>query len=191
MPFTLLYLVGICAFVMLLGRMRSKTKPNSIIDRRESLANGTASFMAFFGMELVPLIYIFTPRLDFANYALPLSARMAGSLLLLLAILLMATGQATLGLNWSATLEVREEQQLVTKGIYRYIRHPIYASQWLWGIAQLLMLPNWVAGPLGLLCFLPVYLVRIPREEQMMLEHFGEAYETYMQRTGRVLPRLR
>lgn len=79
---------------------------------------------------------------------------------------------------------------LVTQGIYRHMRHPIYAAQWLWGIAQPLLLQNWIAGLAGLVSFLPVYLYRVPREEQMMLEHFGEEYRSYMGRTGRIIPRL-
>jgi hypothetical protein len=39
--------------------------------------------------------------------------------------------------------------------------------------------------------FLPLYLVRVPREEQMMLDHSGDAYRAYCARTGRILPRLR
>ncbi|MCL6613199.1 MAG: hypothetical protein K6U03_01040 [Firmicutes bacterium] len=60
------------------------------------------------------------------------------------------------------------KQQLVTQGIYGTIRHPMYASQLLWGIAQALLLQNWIAGPAGLAAFLPLYLVRVPREERMM-----------------------
>ena len=68
--------------------------------------------------------------------------------------------------------------------------HPMYASQWLWSVAQPLLLQNWIAGWSGLLLFLPLYLSRVPREEQMMLVQFGEAYRAYMRRTGRVIPRL-
>jgi protein-S-isoprenylcysteine O-methyltransferase Ste14 len=35
-----------------------------------------------------------------------------------------------------------------------------------------------------------MYVLRVPREEQMMLEQFGEAYRMYMNQTGRVIPRL-
>jgi protein-S-isoprenylcysteine O-methyltransferase Ste14 len=78
----------------------------------------------------------------------------------------------------------------VTYGVYRLIRHPMYASIWLWGIGQGLLLPNWVAGCLVLPVFAIMYFYRIPREEQMMRELFGEEYEEYMRQTGRVLPRI-
>ena len=75
-------------------------------------------------------------------------------------------------------------------GVYRYIRHPIYAVVWLSSIAQALLLQNWIAGLAGLIFFLPVYLVRVPREEQMMLDHFGQEYQTYLEHTGRIFPKL-
>ena len=79
---------------------------------------------------------------------------------------------------------------LVTGGIYRYLRHPIYASLWLAAIAQVLMLPNWIAGWGGIMSALLVQWVRVPREEQMMLSAFGDQYRDYMQRTGRFFPKL-
>jgi protein-S-isoprenylcysteine O-methyltransferase Ste14 len=66
----------------------------------------------------------------------------------------------------------------------------MYASQWLWIIAQMLLLQNWVAGVGGALTFLPLYFWRVPGEEQMMVEQFGAQYRAYMARTGRVMPRL-
>jgi len=53
-----------------------------------------------------------------------------------------------------------------------------------------LLLQNWIAGPALLVTFAGLYLVRVRREEQMMLENFGEEYRLYMNRTGRVIPRL-
>jgi protein-S-isoprenylcysteine O-methyltransferase Ste14 len=66
----------------------------------------------------------------------------------------------------------------------------MYASTLLWGIAQALLLQNWIAGSGGLVSFLLLYLVRLPREELMMLDHFGDEYRAYWARTGRVLPPL-
>ncbi len=58
-----------------------------------------------------------------------------------------------LGRNWSDLLEVREKHVLVTDGLYRYVRHPMYTAFFMWAVAQLLLLPNWIAGPAGLVGF--------------------------------------
>ena len=51
-----------------------------------------------------------------------------------------------------------------------------------------MLLQNWIAGLVNLASFLPMYLLRVPCEEQMMLEHFGEEYLLYMNQFGRVIP---
>jgi len=53
-----------------------------------------------------------------------------------------------------------------------------------------LLLGNWIAGWAFMVTFIPMYLVRVPQEEQMMLESFGEEYRQYMSRTGRMIPRI-
>jgi protein-S-isoprenylcysteine O-methyltransferase Ste14 len=113
-----------------------------------------------------------------------------GAILMTLAIWLFWRSHADLGRNWSPSLQLREGHELVTEGVYRHIRHPMYASEWLWSIAQALMLQNWVAGWAGLALFTPLYVLRVPREEQMMLDQFGEEYRAYMNRTGRIVPQL-
>jgi protein-S-isoprenylcysteine O-methyltransferase Ste14 len=144
---------------------------------------------------LLPLIYSLTPWLNFADY--PLAPRTKtrlggiGAGLLAASVWIFGRAHRDLGTNWSPSLEIGEQQTLTTTGIYRSIRHPMYASQALWGLAQALLLPNWLAGPGGFLAFLGFYLVRVPQEERMMLDHFGDAYRAYCAQTGRVLPRLR
>jgi protein-S-isoprenylcysteine O-methyltransferase Ste14 len=93
-----------------------------------------------------------------------------------------------LGRNWSVSLEVRDKHELITGGVYRYVRHPMYSAFFLWAIAQFLLLPNWVAGLSGIVGFGTLYAFRVAREEQLMLEAFGEEYRAYMKRTARVLP---
>lgn len=83
-----------------------------------------------------------------------------------------------------------EGHTLVTNGIYSYIRHPMYVSQWLWGMAQILLLQNWLVGPTKLIYFIPVYILRVPAEEKMMLDTFGDHYRQYMKKTGGVIPKF-
>lgn len=68
------------------------------------------------------------------------------------------------------------------------MRHPLYASLLLWGGAQPFLLQNLLAGPGGAVAAALIWLVRVPAEERMMRERFGEEYERYARRTGRVFP---
>ena len=133
----------------------------------------------------------FTPWLEFANYRLPLWFSMAGVLLFLAALLLIGKAHFTIRHNISFRLEILEKQTLVSDGLYHYIRHPFYAGFWLWCIAQPLLLHNWIAGFAMLAAFVPLYYVRVPREEQMLLGYFGEIYRKYMDQTGRTFPRIK
>ena len=92
--------------------------------------------------------------------------------------------------NWSPSLQISQEQTLITDGIYTYIRHPMYAAELLFCLGQLLLLPNWIAGLSGLFSFLLLYCVRVPQEEKMMEEAFGNAYVQYKKRTEAIIPRI-
>ena len=139
---------------------------------------------------LLPLLYMFTRWLSFADFDLPVWGGWIGVATFAVALWLLWRSHADLGRNWRVTTEIREGHKLVTSGIFRYIRHPMYSAHFLWGIAQALLIHNWIAGLASLIIFLPMYLLRVRREEQMMLEKFREEYRLYMRQTGRIIPRL-
>jgi protein-S-isoprenylcysteine O-methyltransferase Ste14 len=143
------------------------------------------------GLGVIPAVYAATGIPALAEHPLHVWQVVAGGLTFLASLVLFRRTHAALGRNWSVTLEVREKHALVTDGIYRYVRHPMYTAFWLWAIAQALLLPNWVAGFSGIVGFGTLYLFRVPREEQMMLDAFGSSYADYAKRTGRVFPKLR
>ena len=96
-----------------------------------------------------------------------------------------------LGSSYSPTLRVSSERALVTSGPYRWIRHPLYAF-WMpvmvgWGLAA----GSWFVLASGTVLILVLRIVRVPREEAMMVVGFGESYRRYAARTGRFLPRFR
>ena len=135
-----------------------------------------------------PAIYVLTGQPKFAAY--PFSPLLAwlGAATFALALWLFHRTHRELGRNWSVTLEIREQHALVTTGVYSRLRHPMYAAFWLWALAQALLLPNWIAGPAGLVGFGTLFLFRIGREERLMMETFGDEYRRYMARTHRIIP---
>ena len=142
------------------------------------------------GLGLVPLVYIATAIPHLAAYSFHPLLAWLGLFFAIAALGVFHLTHRALGRNWSISLDVRENHELVTEGIYRRIRHPMYSAFWLWAIAQALLLPNWVAGLAGLFGFGTLFFGRVAREERMMLEAFGDSYRAYMARTGRVFPSI-
>ena len=143
---------------------------------------------AVLGFGVVPVIYVSTRALRIADRAFVPELAWLGLLVFAAAIWLNYRTHRDLGRNFSPSLDVRHGHTLVTTGIYAYMRHPMYAAFLLWGIAQALLLPNWIAGFSGLVGFGTLYFLRVRQEEQMMLETFGEDYRNYMSRTARLVP---
>lgn len=167
-----------------------RNKANSIIKDNKTTLEKALLFVVFLGMMILPLLYILTSLFSFANYTLPLYAQITGVVLILPTLWLFYRSHKDLGLNWSVTLEIREGHNIVDTGVYKHIRHPMYSAIWLWGIAQTLLLHNYIAGFSGLISFGMLYFFRVQEEEKMMLKEFGEEYQAYKKRTKRIIPFL-
>jgi protein-S-isoprenylcysteine O-methyltransferase Ste14 len=96
-----------------------------------------------------------------------------------------------LGQNFSGSLHLRAEHELVTSGPYRLARHPMYSVFYTIGLSFFLLSASWLFGAGFLVTLSAIMLSRVKREEDVMLERFGDRYRQYMARTGRFLPRLR
>ena len=170
--------------------INKERKKEKMTEQRVSSQEKNLLILLLTGMFIVPLIYSASNWLDFANYSLPTWAGWLGVVLIILALIVFWRAHADLKTNWSPSLEIRENHELITHGIYGYIRHPMYASQWLWVIAQPLLLQNWLAGWLDLFVFILFYVLRVRAEEKMMIDTFGDQYRDYMKKVGGVFPKF-
>lgn len=190
----LIFEIVFIVFIVVTGFIRrpfqKKNKGNIInIDQKDTQEKWLLG-LTFLGMSILPLLYVLSPWLDFANYELPLTFNILGALLLIPTALLFYRSHKDLGRNWSVSLEIREEHSLVTNGVYKYIRHPMYSAIWLWVICQALLLQNYIAGFSGIVGFGLLYFFRVYKEEKMMEQQFGEHYSIYKQKTKRLIPNL-
>jgi len=94
----------------------------------------------------------------------------------------------TLGRFFSRTLRQTENHTLVTNGIYRYIRHPGYLSDFMIFIGAALALGNLILIIIIPAVFIPAYMYRIHVEETMLLGIFGEQYAKYRKKSKRLVP---
>jgi protein-S-isoprenylcysteine O-methyltransferase Ste14 len=148
----------------------------------------TLMLISLTGLGIVPFLYVVTAIPHFASYAFQPAQAWLGLFFAIAALIMFRLTHRTLGRNWSVSLDVREGHQLITDGVYRKIRHPMYTAFWLWAVAQALLLPNWAAGFSGLAGFGILFFGRVVREEELMLETFGDRYRDYTARTNRVIP---
>jgi protein-S-isoprenylcysteine O-methyltransferase Ste14 len=136
----------------------------------------------------LPLIWVVSPVFSFAEYPLRGGPFVAGLTCLAIGLWLFSRSHADLGTNWSVTLELRQEHRLISTGVYRTIRHPMYSALILYSVGQALVIPNWVAGCSNVIALAVLLALRLRAEEKMMSEQFGDAYEAYSARTKRFLP---
>lgn len=165
-------------------RAKKATVSQSFFDRRESFL----LVVALLGLFLIPAIYVFTGIPAAFNRPFIPAVAWLGLVPLGGALWLFRRSHVDLGRNWSISLELREQHALVTTGIYHRIRHPMYSSFFLLGIAQSLFLPNWFAGLAGVAGTAVLFAFRVRREEQLMVKQFGDEYRAYMANSKRLVP---
>ncbi len=110
-----------------------------------------------------------------------------GLALIIIGLIIMIVGQVTLWRNYSATVVIRVDHQLITHGIYRFTRNPIYLGV----IMVVTGLPVYAAslyGFLAMLILIPIILNRVRLEEKLLTEEFQDAYQKYKEATKQIIP---
>jgi len=143
---------------------------------------------ATWGLAIIPIIDATTRLLRGADLAFRPWLAWIGAAVFAAGLWIFWSAHRELGRNFSPTLVVRQSHTLVTQGIYRYMRHPMYTAFWLWVIAQALLLQNWVVAVCGFVGWGILFFDRVGQEEAMMRETFGEQYEAFARRTKRLVP---
>jgi protein-S-isoprenylcysteine O-methyltransferase Ste14 len=184
----LIWLTGLVGWYVIRFPYERKAKRTAVRKSLRDVREQTILAIGFLGLLFVPIVYVVTGFPQAAER--PFSSALAyfGVVCLIAALWVFFRSHAELGRNWSISLELRGNHRLVRTGIYRFVRHPMYSSFFLLGLAQFLLLPNWVGGGAGLVGAAILYALRIQREEKMMLENFGDDYRLYMRQTKRLVP---
>ena len=145
--------------------------------------------IGFFALMIFLVMYFLGANwIDAFSFPLPGWLRWTGFALGVVAVIFWTWTQVILDTQWSAQLQLTKAHHLVTTGPYARIRHPLYAGIFGWCVALSLLTANWIFVAVCVLSILGL-LWRVPKEEQMMIEAFGDEYKAYMQRTGRFFPK--
>ena len=176
----------ICNTLVRMPHMK-KYKKTGWIKSKKTSREKFLCFLATIG-TMIAMIYVFTPWLNSFSMGLPDWARWSGVVASGFGLTLFWQVHKTLGKNWSPLLEIRKEHKLITQGPYKYIRHPMYTVMWIDVICHGLITSNWIVGIVAILTWSILYFIRLPEEEKMMIDEFGQEYKDYMKRTKKIVP---
>ncbi|QNK02261.1 methyltransferase family protein [Dyella telluris] len=94
-----------------------------------------------------------------------------------------------LGENWSATVQLKDNHQLITRGPYGLIRHPIYTGLLLLFLGNAVLVGDW-RGLVAVAIVFASFWRKLRLEERWLSELFGEVYRQYKGRTSALIPGL-
>jgi len=172
-------------------RDKARRSSNDKIDRtQEGVPLMIVLRLTGLGVWLTTLAYVINPEwTQFAALPLPGAVRWFGLALSAMALPLLVWMFRSLGNNITDTVQTRQSAQLVVRGPYRWVRHPLYSFGGLFFIGIILMSANGLLALFSVMA-LTMLIMRTPKEEAELLARFGDAYREYALRTGRFFPRL-
>jgi protein-S-isoprenylcysteine O-methyltransferase Ste14 len=171
-------------------RLRAASSGEKISRKDEGYFFAAVLRLSGLCLFLATLTYVISPSsVQWATFPLPTWFRWLGIVTGILCSILMYWTLSSLGKNLTDTVVTRAEATLVTHGPYRWVRHPFYVTAALLMASVTVLAANWLIGA-GCLLVLGLLAVRTPKEEQMLVERFGQQYRDYMAKTGRFFPRF-
>ena len=171
-------------------RIRSQATGESLDRRQEGLAMMIGLRLGGVALWAGVIAFMVDPAwMAWSAMPLPVGARWSGVALTIVTAMVLFWTLRSLGPNLTDTVVTRAAHTLVTRGPYRWVRHPFYDCMALFMLSISLMMANWFVIASGILTF-ALLAIRSRTEEQKLLERFGEPYRAYRASTGRFLPRM-
>jgi protein-S-isoprenylcysteine O-methyltransferase Ste14 len=156
--------------------------------RRENISSGIAhrlplmaAYLLLFGAGLS------MGPLDRRLLPVGIAGAWAGAAITLLGLSLAIAARFFLGTNWSSSVTVKQDHELVQSGPYRFVRHPIYSGLLLAMLGTALAFNRW-RDILGVFFATAAFKMKSLGEESFMKEQFGQRYQNYMQRVKALIP---
>ncbi|HCY75436.1 MAG TPA: isoprenylcysteine carboxylmethyltransferase family protein [Ignavibacteriales bacterium] len=189
--FKIIFATLFAIYIVIRGPYDKEYKQIEKIKTLNSLTDKCLLILMTIGLLLMPLIWLLTPFLNDFKIEFPDWFRIVGILISIISLFYFRRIHKTLGTSWSPTLEITKRHQLIQIGVYKRIRHPMYLQMLIWAIAQCLIISNYIAGFSGLMVWIIFYFIRVPKEEEMMTDYFGEKYIKYKKQTGSIFPNIK
>ncbi len=193
LPFRLAVVVIflLTVIVTLYFRIQAASSGEKISRRDEGFLFAVILRTLGLGLFASTVVWVISPQsLEWASIPLAPAVRWIGAVSGAACSLLMFWTLRSLGKNLTDTVVTRTTATLITTGPYRWVRHPFYVTAALLMTSVTILAANFLIGSISFFVLL-MLAIRTPKEEQKLIEAFGQSYCDYMKTTGRFFPRLR
>lgn len=194
-PFGIIDLIAFSVTALcFLAIMMSVIADFSEFDKKEKIKQSKKSIVATGTMFLFFLFFYILLRFGFGmieinNFYLKLALLFLGTIIILIGTVFNIKGRLDLGENWANHIKIYQNHTLTTKGVYKIVRHPLYASLiWIFFGASLIY-SNYLAFLADIFIFLPFMYYRARQEETLLEKEFVE-YKNYKLKTGMFFPKI-
>ncbi|MGB2628110.1 MAG: isoprenylcysteine carboxylmethyltransferase family protein [Candidatus Acidiferrum sp.] len=179
------WLVLAFVWIAMAFAIKRAKRRESIVERLQYTGLLVAGFLLLFGEQSGNFRWLQTRLLP----GVP-GVWWAGLLLTAVGVAIAILARFSLGSNWSGTVTLKEDHELVRKGLYSRIRHPIYTGILLGAIGSG-MIQGELRDLLGFLVLLTSFFIKAKREESFLFEEFGTKFTEHQRHTGMFLPKQR
>ena len=179
------YFIGLCFAIFFVFWVATAFTTKRTVERRRRWSG--PFLIILLGYFIVRTDFVHSPWLNALLWQRTLTTGLLGDMAALAGLAVMLWARVTLGRNWSGGVVLKEDHELVTGGPYQFVRHPIYSG-------LLLLAFGWsvwrgsVVGFVGLAVLILLLWTKSRAEEQLMIDHFGDAYRSYKSRVKGLIP---
>lgn len=186
-----IFIIGICALALftsiLINFVEARTRPRARYEKKSIVETGT---MFVFFIIFYILIRFRIGVIDYTNLYVRVPLIILGLVVIVIGTYVNIKGRLVLGKNWANQIKIYTDQTFVTKGVYRIVRHPLYASLiWIFYAVSIIYL-NYAAFLANTFVFIPFMYYRAKQEEKLLIKQFKN-YKKYQLSIGMFFPKIK
>lgn len=169
---------------------------SGITAKRSAFKENLLKQFIYYWLPLILAIYLLGPDERYGNSLISGNfvsntnlSGLIGLLLCYLGLVIACWSRYLLGKNWSVSVQKKEDHELIKKGAYKFIRHPIYSGLILMFLGNAIILGRWRGLAAVSIVFISFWF-KLKKEEQWLTDLFGNKYREYILETKAIIPWL-
>lgn len=163
------------------------TKLSSVKKTTKDIGGGVLRFFFYFFIVIFVLLQYKVSFMSIELWSNTITTKIVADIVTFIGMLIMIWARKTLDKNWSANIVLKESHELITKGPYAYVRHPIYTGLSLM-VLGVVIYANTISFAIFFVIFFFGAYYKARKEEALLISHFSDKYIEYKKKVKALIP---